>query len=103
MKCSHADNQANLNQAEVDNSLFGTVDGAKIAVLSGAEVFLISGHRSQCAGDLEDRLLEDCSLLGRRALLRRQLGHRQPTSGRSSWIQARSRLVRVLSSRGSVN
>jgi hypothetical protein len=36
----HAYNQRTLNQAEVDNSLFGRADGAKVAVLSRSEVFL---------------------------------------------------------------
>lgn len=39
---THADDEAGLDQAEVDDSLLGASNGAEVAVLTRAEVFLVS-------------------------------------------------------------
>lgn len=39
---AHADDQARLDQAEVDNPLLGAPDSAEVAVLARAEVLLVS-------------------------------------------------------------
>lgn len=38
----HGDNHADLDHAEVDNSLLGAVHSAKVAVLTRAEVLLVT-------------------------------------------------------------
>lgn len=69
----HADNQTNLDDAEIDDSLFRAVDSAEVSVLACAEVFLVSGDGRQLAGDLVEGLLEHGGLFGGSALLRWQL------------------------------
>lgn len=66
---THADDQADLDQAEVDNPLLCAPDGAEVAVLARAEVFLVARHGGQLAGELGDRLLERGCRLGVAALL----------------------------------
>lgn len=42
LESSHADDEAGLDQAEVDNPLLSAPDGAEVAVLACAEVLLVS-------------------------------------------------------------
>jgi hypothetical protein len=74
LQTAHADDEGDLDHAEVDDAVLGTVDGAEVSVLSGAEVLLAAGDGGDLAGDLEEGLLNDAGLLGRCALLGRQLG-----------------------------
>lgn len=43
LESAHADDQAGLDQAEVDNPLLCAPHGAEVAVLACAEVFLVPG------------------------------------------------------------
>lgn len=63
LQSSHANDKTNLDHAEVDNSLLGTVDRAEISVLAGSEVLLVSRNGRELARDLEDRLFQNRSLL----------------------------------------
>lgn len=41
LESAHANNQAGLDQTEVDNPLLGAPDSAEVAVLASAEVLLV--------------------------------------------------------------
>lgn len=69
LQSTHADYQPALNQAKVHDPLLCAADCAEVAVLSRAEVFLISGDGGELAGDLEDRLLEGRGLFWGATLL----------------------------------
>lgn len=58
LQSSHGHDHQNLDDAEVDDSLFCAADGAEVAVLTGAEVFLVAGDGGQLARELEQGLLE---------------------------------------------
>lgn len=73
LQTAHADDEKRLNHAKVDDAVLGAHDGRKVAVLTRAEVLLVSRNGRQLARDLVDRLLEDIGLLGARALLRGEL------------------------------
>lgn len=60
---THTDNKSNLDHAEVDNALLRARDSAEVTVLTCSKVFLVSGNGGKLAGDLEDGLLQDGSLL----------------------------------------
>lgn len=64
MESAHADNQCDLNQAEVDNSALRASDGAEVAVLASAEVLLVASDGRELARDLEEGLLESGCLFG---------------------------------------
>jgi hypothetical protein len=66
---AHADNQARLDKAKVDNALLCAADGAEVTVLAGAEVLLVAGNRRKLAGYLEGRLGQRAGLLVGAALL----------------------------------
>lgn len=73
LQTAHADNEEGLDHAKVDDAVLGARDGRKVAVLTRAEVLLVSRNRGQLAGDLVDGLLEDVGLFGAGALLGREL------------------------------
>lgn len=45
LKAAHSNHHDDLNQAEIDYSRLGASDGAEVSVLTGTEVFLVSGDR----------------------------------------------------------
>jgi len=64
LQSSHAHHHAHLNQAEVEDPLFGAPDRAEIAVLSCPEVFLHPADRAQLSAHFEDHVFEDRGLFG---------------------------------------
>lgn len=56
---THGNNQSNLNQTKIDNSLLGTVNSAEVSVLTCPEILDVSRNRRELAGDLEDGFLKD--------------------------------------------
>lgn len=69
LQSCHGHNQARLHQTEVEYPLLGALDGAEVAVLARAEVFLVAGDGGELRGELEDGFFEDRGLLGGGALL----------------------------------
>lgn len=64
LKGAHGCDEEDLDQAEVDDSLLGAADSAEVAVLAGAEVFLVARDGGHLARDLEEGLLEGRGLFG---------------------------------------
>jgi hypothetical protein len=62
VQCSHADNQSNLDHAEVDNALLRARHSAEVAVLSCSKVLLVSRNGGKLARDLVDGFLQDGGL-----------------------------------------
>jgi len=67
---THADNQANLHHAEVDDPLLRAPHRTEVTVLACPEVLLVPRDGRQLSRHLEDRLLQYCCLLRGAALLR---------------------------------
>lgn len=63
LQASHADDEERLDHAKVDNTVLGAGDGRKVAVLTCAEVLLVSRDCGQLAGNLVHRLFELVCLL----------------------------------------
>lgn len=71
---AHGDDQEALDHAKVDDSVLGADNSSEVAVLTCAEVLLVTRDGGKLAGDLVNRLLKSRRLFRRRALLSRQLG-----------------------------
>lgn len=69
LQASHGDHHERLNNAQVEDSPLCAPDRAEVAVLSGAEVLLVTCDSGELAGELEDRLLKGTGLLWRCTLL----------------------------------
>lgn len=92
LKSAHADDQQDLNQAEVDDPFLCAADGAEVAVLAGAKVFLIPGDGRHLARDLEERLFERRRLFRGSALLGRE-GHAGLVLDLEDWRSVRGKRV----------
>lgn len=73
LQTSHADDEERLNHAKVDDAVLGAVDGRKVAVLTCAEVLLVSRDCGQLARNLVHRLLKLVCLLLAGSLFRGEL------------------------------
>src|SRR3569833_197057 len=73
LKRAHADDQAYLDKAEVDDPLLCTPDRAKVPVLARSEVFLVAGDGRELAGNLVNGLLQYRCLFRGAALLGREV------------------------------
>ena len=58
LKSSHGDDEATLDQADIDDALLSRSHRAEVTVLPGAEVFLVSRDGGKLARDLENGLLK---------------------------------------------
>lgn len=74
LQAAHEDDQAALDDADVDDPALGAPDGGKVAVLARAEVLLAPGDGRQFARQLEEALLQGAGLFGGGALLGGDLG-----------------------------
>lgn len=63
LQACHSHHHERLNNTQVEDSPLRASDGAEIAVLSCAEVLLVTCDSRELAGELEDRLLKRTSLL----------------------------------------
>lgn len=70
----HRHHHQRLNHTEVEDPALGTANGTKIAVLARAEVLLVPRDRRELCGQLVNRFLEVCGLLGADTLARGELG-----------------------------
>lgn len=74
LQAGHANHEAALDHAEVEDARLGALDRAEVAVLPRAEVLLVPADGRQLPVDFVDGFLERRGLFGRTALLAGELG-----------------------------
>ena len=56
LQASHGNHQATFDDTKIEDARLGALDGAKIAILARAEVFLVAADGRQLAVDFVDGL-----------------------------------------------